>query len=184
MISGGAVAIIGGLFLPWTEFSGPVIGTLSIYESEGDGIIAAIAGALVLTAGVMALNDKQRTASFVLAILGTAGVALVVFYDYPAVADLASESDMTRIGSGMYALIVAVVLSGVGTGGLGAARRLKIPGGADNEALTARTRELMESRGVSWKHAWRMAVEEVVDSPGPSDPGDHMTRESGEGEVE
>ncbi len=163
MLVGGALAIVGGLFLPWATLTAPIVGTLSVYGSQGDGIFAAGAGALAIVAGILTLNGKVGTAPKVLAGIGTAVVALIVLIDFPSVTETVSDTALAQVGTGMYALIVAAGLLVVGTifvfrTGTGAA---KTPKGVDDDALNTRTQELMESEGIKWKQAYRSAVTEL-----------------------
>jgi hypothetical protein len=174
VLAGGVLAVVGGLFLPWATLSAPIVGTLSVYGSEGDGQIAALAGALTVVAGILILNRKAGVAPKILSALGAAGVALVVVSDYPNISATVSESELGQVGTGMYALIVSAVLLVVGTvfvfttdDGRGAA---KVPAGADEEALSERTRQLMESEGLPWKKAWGRAVAELDSGDAESAP--------------
>ena len=103
LIGGGVLAVVGGLFLPWATLTAPLIGTLSVYGSEGDGIIAAAAGALAIVAGILILNASSGVAPKVLATLGVLGVGLIVAADFPNVAETVSDTEIGQVGTGMYA---------------------------------------------------------------------------------
>ena len=59
---GGVLAIVGGLFLPWATLSAPIVSTLSVCGAEGDGMIAADAGAMAIAAGILTLDREGGVA--------------------------------------------------------------------------------------------------------------------------
>ncbi len=162
VLVGGAIAVVGGLFLPWATLSAPIVGTVSVYGSEGDGAFAAGAGALAIVAGILTLNRKGGVAPRVLTVIGAAVVSLIVISDYPGIAETVSDTALGQVGTGMYALVVSAVVLVVGSVFLFRTDtgKMKTPKDAD-DALTARTQELMESEGIKWKQAYRLAVAEL-----------------------
>ncbi|MFV1990364.1 MAG: hypothetical protein ACC652_06450 [Acidimicrobiales bacterium] len=171
LLVGGALAVAGGLFLPWATLSAPLVGTVSVYGAEGDGQIAAVAGALAIVAGILTLNGKTGVAANLLAFFGTAGVGLVVWTDYPNITETVSDTGMGQVGTGMYALVVSVVALVVGTGTLvfqkfdddadAATGSRKLPKGMDTDEVSRRTRELMEIGGLEWGVAWKRVVAQM-----------------------
>jgi hypothetical protein len=164
VLVGGVLAVVGGLFLPWATISSPVVGAASVYGSQGDGQLVAVAGALAIVAGILVLNDRGGVTARVLSLIGAAGTGLIAYVDYPGLADMAAESPMTQVGTGMYLVIVSAVVMAVGTvftfniDGVS----VPTPRSAEEEALSERTRELMESDGLRWKQAWKRAVTEAT----------------------
>jgi hypothetical protein len=152
LIIGGALGVAGGLFLPWAT-----LGALEISGAEGDGMIAAIAGALGITAGLLTLNSKGGIAPRVLGILATVGVLGVGVLDYPDIADAAGQSPLTQVGTGMYAVLLGGGILLVGTIFTFRIRTetARTVSTAEASDVEDQVRALMASDGLTWNQAWK-----------------------------
>jgi len=126
-LAAGAAAILGSLFLPWVTVAAPIVGSQTLYGTEGDGWFSAAAAAVLLAYGIVALRRNPgivfKTAAIVSA-LGVAGMGVWKVVDLNTReaamrSELAGQPDVfglqeamsnavqVQIGAGLWVLILA-----------------------------------------------------------------------------
>ncbi len=115
LMMGAAAAVILGSFLPWASLTAPLVGTVTQSGMEGDGVISAIAGVILLVAAVVAHSKGVVSQALsVLMILISGGIAFIAVTDFRSVQTLLDTSEFTSDGSISTSVGVGLYLIAIG----------------------------------------------------------------------
>lgn len=117
------VGLIIGSLLPWVTISAPLLGTVDITATDGDGMLTLIAGLAISLIGILGLTRGVGVVGVVFLAFLVLFAAWVAFADLGSITELAAEiSDddfgAASVGIGLWLVSFASVIGGVGWFGL------------------------------------------------------------------
>jgi hypothetical protein len=113
----GGIFIIIGSFLPWAKVVSGPFGVVTFNGMDGDGIILAIAGAIIL---LLALTKKTRLGMSYSLLVGVVGIIAVIisFIDISNLRSLVAGADFADLiiqtGEGLYLCVLGSFMAAVG----------------------------------------------------------------------
>ncbi|HEX7620463.1 MAG TPA: hypothetical protein VF359_04620 [Anaerolineales bacterium] len=112
----GSIGLIVGALMPWVS-ANSMFGKLSKTGIEGDGIITAGIGVILLLTALLAKGKPGNIYSWAASLFGIIAICLL-YYDYSnvsaAVSGIESDLMIASIGSGLYVSFLGALLAIIG----------------------------------------------------------------------
>jgi DNA-directed RNA polymerase subunit RPC12/RpoP len=118
-LTAGGIAMVVGSVLPWRTATLPLVGTVNVAGTEGDGVITLVVGLLVALFGGLSVARGMGLGRIILVLVLVAGAALVTVSAYVSATDVVAEINDDGVGRASVGIGLHLVALGVATGFFG-----------------------------------------------------------------